>query len=96
MGRRSRLRYFEGAKCEAYVKDVPLDRLAVVAYGMNGALLQAENSYPARLANKQRQPPPTGARNAVHRVPIEVALVISLCLGRTSRDKIKCQFRGET
>ena len=91
MGRRSR--------CEAYVKDVPLDRLAahvLVAYGMNGALLQAENSYPARLANKQRQPPPTGARNAVHRVPIEVALVISLCLGRTSRDKIKSQFRGET
>ena len=43
---------FEGAKCEAYVKDLPLDRVAsdvLIAYEMNGAPLRAENGYPARL-----------------------------------------------
>ena len=40
VGERSGLRTFEGAKCEAYVKDLPLDRVAsdvLIAYEMNPA-----------------------------------------------------------
>jgi sulfane dehydrogenase subunit SoxC len=43
---------FQGIRCDAYVKDLPLDRVAadvLVAYEMNGAPLRPENGYPARL-----------------------------------------------
>jgi sulfane dehydrogenase subunit SoxC len=43
---------FEGVECDAYVKDLPLDRVAadvLVATEMNGAPLRPENGYPARL-----------------------------------------------
>jgi DMSO/TMAO reductase YedYZ molybdopterin-dependent catalytic subunit len=42
----------EGVRCDAYVKDLPLDRVAddvLIAYEMNGAALRPENGYPARL-----------------------------------------------
>jgi DMSO/TMAO reductase YedYZ molybdopterin-dependent catalytic subunit len=42
----------QGVTCDAYVKDVPLERVAndvLVAYEMNGAPLRLENGYPARL-----------------------------------------------
>lgn len=38
--------------CDAYVKDVPLERMAsdvLIAYEMNGRPLRPENGYPARL-----------------------------------------------
>jgi DMSO/TMAO reductase YedYZ molybdopterin-dependent catalytic subunit len=43
---------FEGIDCEAFVKDIPLDRVAadvLIAFEMNGAPLPPENGYPARL-----------------------------------------------
>src|SRR5262249_32628485 len=43
---------FGGAECGAYVKDLPLDRIAadvLVAYEMNGAPLRPEHGFPARL-----------------------------------------------
>jgi DMSO/TMAO reductase YedYZ molybdopterin-dependent catalytic subunit len=43
---------FEGDNVDAFVKDLPLDRVAVdvlVAYAMNGSPLRPENGYPARL-----------------------------------------------
>lgn len=43
---------FQGDICDAYVKDLPVDRVAadvLVAYEMNGAPLRPENGYPARL-----------------------------------------------
>jgi DMSO/TMAO reductase YedYZ molybdopterin-dependent catalytic subunit len=43
---------FEGDRCDAYVKDLPLDRLTgdvLIAYEMNGEPLRPENGYPARL-----------------------------------------------
>jgi DMSO/TMAO reductase YedYZ molybdopterin-dependent catalytic subunit len=43
---------FEGVVCDAFVKDVPLDRVAadaLIAFEMNGAPLRPENGYPARL-----------------------------------------------
>jgi DMSO/TMAO reductase YedYZ molybdopterin-dependent catalytic subunit len=43
---------FEGEACDAFVKDLPLDRAAadvLIAYEMNGAPLRPENGYPARL-----------------------------------------------
>ncbi len=43
---------FEGVDCDAYVKDLCIDRVAddvLVAYEMNGAPLRPENGYPARL-----------------------------------------------
>jgi DMSO/TMAO reductase YedYZ molybdopterin-dependent catalytic subunit len=43
---------FEGVSCEAFVKDIPLDRVpadVLIAYEMNGAPLRAENGYPVRL-----------------------------------------------
>lgn len=42
----------EGVRCDAYVKDLPLDRVAddvLIAYEMSGAPLRPENGYPARL-----------------------------------------------
>jgi DMSO/TMAO reductase YedYZ molybdopterin-dependent catalytic subunit len=43
---------FEGDRIDAFVKDLPLERVAydvLVATEMNGASLRAENGYPARL-----------------------------------------------
>jgi DMSO/TMAO reductase YedYZ molybdopterin-dependent catalytic subunit len=43
---------FEGDNCDAFVKDLPLDRVAadvLIAYEMNGEPLRPENGYPARL-----------------------------------------------
>ena len=43
---------FRDVHCDAYVKDLPLDRVAadvLIAYGMNGAPLRPENGYPVRL-----------------------------------------------
>jgi DMSO/TMAO reductase YedYZ molybdopterin-dependent catalytic subunit len=43
---------FSGVECDAYVKDLPLDRIAVdvlVAYEMNEAPLRPEHGFPARL-----------------------------------------------
>jgi len=43
---------FFDVECEAFVKDLPLDRVpqdVLVAFAMNGAPLRAENGYPARL-----------------------------------------------
>jgi DMSO/TMAO reductase YedYZ molybdopterin-dependent catalytic subunit len=43
---------FEGDRCDAFVKDLPLDRVAadvLIAYEMNGEPLRPENGYPARL-----------------------------------------------
>jgi DMSO/TMAO reductase YedYZ molybdopterin-dependent catalytic subunit len=43
---------FQGVRCDAYVKDLPLDRVAadvLIAYEMNAAPLRPENGYPARL-----------------------------------------------
>ena len=43
---------FEGDSCEAFVKDLPLERVAadvLIAYEMNGAPLRPEHGYPARL-----------------------------------------------
>jgi DMSO/TMAO reductase YedYZ molybdopterin-dependent catalytic subunit len=43
---------FQGETCEAYVKDLPLDRVAadvLIAYLMNGEPLRAEHGFPARL-----------------------------------------------
>jgi len=43
---------FEGVNCEAFVKDLPLDRIAedvLIAYAMNDAPLSPENGFPARL-----------------------------------------------
>jgi DMSO/TMAO reductase YedYZ molybdopterin-dependent catalytic subunit len=43
---------FEGVSCDAFVKDLPLDRIAedvLIAYAMNDAPLSAENGFPARL-----------------------------------------------
>jgi DMSO/TMAO reductase YedYZ molybdopterin-dependent catalytic subunit len=43
---------FEGVNCDAFVKDLPLERVAadvLVAYAMNGAPLRPENGFPARL-----------------------------------------------
>jgi DMSO/TMAO reductase YedYZ molybdopterin-dependent catalytic subunit len=43
---------FDGESCEAFVKDLPLERVAadvLVAYEMNGAPLRPEHGYPARL-----------------------------------------------
>jgi len=43
---------FEGVSCDAFVKDLPLDRVAadvLVAYAMNDAPLSPENGFPARL-----------------------------------------------
>jgi DMSO/TMAO reductase YedYZ molybdopterin-dependent catalytic subunit len=43
---------FEGVDCDAYIKDVPIDRIeadVLVAYEMNGTPLRPENGYPARL-----------------------------------------------
>ena len=43
---------FEGDSCEAFVKDLPLQRVAadvLIAYEMNGAPLRPEHGYPARL-----------------------------------------------
>src|SRR5262245_25165607 len=42
----------EGVACDAYVKDLPLERVAadvLIAYEMNGAPLRPENGSPARL-----------------------------------------------
>lgn len=42
----------EGVACGAYVKDVPIERVAadvLIAYEMNGAPLRPENGFPARL-----------------------------------------------
>jgi len=43
---------FEGDSCDAFVKDLPFDRVAadvLIAYEMNGEPLRPENGYPARL-----------------------------------------------
>lgn len=43
---------FEGDACDAFVKDLPLDRVAddvLIAFEMNGSPLRPENGYPARL-----------------------------------------------
>ena len=43
---------FQGVHCDAYVKDLPLDRVSadvLIADEMNGAPLRPENGYPARL-----------------------------------------------
>jgi DMSO/TMAO reductase YedYZ molybdopterin-dependent catalytic subunit len=43
---------FQGDSCDAYVKDLPLERVAadvMIADEMNGAPLRPENGYPARL-----------------------------------------------
>ena len=43
---------FGGVECDAYVKDLPLDRIAadvLIAYEMNGAPLRPEHGFPARL-----------------------------------------------
>ena len=43
---------FEGDSCDAFVKDLPLDRVdadVLIAFEMNGELLRPENGYPARL-----------------------------------------------
>jgi DMSO/TMAO reductase YedYZ molybdopterin-dependent catalytic subunit len=43
---------FEGIACEAYVKDLPIDRVThdvLLAYEMNGAPLRPENGFPVRL-----------------------------------------------
>jgi sulfane dehydrogenase subunit SoxC len=43
---------FEGDVCDAFTKDLPLDRAAadvLIAYEMNGSPLRSENGYPARL-----------------------------------------------
>jgi DMSO/TMAO reductase YedYZ molybdopterin-dependent catalytic subunit len=43
---------FEGDSCDAFVKDLPLERVAadaLIAYEMNGEPLRPENGYPARL-----------------------------------------------
>ena len=43
---------FEGVICDAFAKDLPLDRVAndaLVAYEMNGSPLRPENGYPVRL-----------------------------------------------
>jgi DMSO/TMAO reductase YedYZ molybdopterin-dependent catalytic subunit len=43
---------FNGLACDAYVKDLPLDRATadvLIAYEMNGEKLRPENGYPARL-----------------------------------------------
>jgi DMSO/TMAO reductase YedYZ molybdopterin-dependent catalytic subunit len=43
---------FAGITCDAYVKDVPLERVAddvLIAYEMNGASLRPEHGFPARL-----------------------------------------------
>jgi DMSO/TMAO reductase YedYZ molybdopterin-dependent catalytic subunit len=43
---------FDGVDCDAYLKDLPIDRIAedvLIAYEMNGAPLLPENGYPARL-----------------------------------------------
>ena len=43
---------FDGVSCEAYVKDLPMERVAadaLIAYEMNGAPLRPENDHPARL-----------------------------------------------
>jgi sulfane dehydrogenase subunit SoxC len=50
--RRHALIVFEGDRCDAFVKDLPLDRAAadvLIAYEMNGSPLRPENGYPARL-----------------------------------------------
>jgi DMSO/TMAO reductase YedYZ molybdopterin-dependent catalytic subunit len=43
---------FEGVAVDAFVKDLPIDRVAddvLVAFAMNGAPLRPENGFPARL-----------------------------------------------
>jgi DMSO/TMAO reductase YedYZ molybdopterin-dependent catalytic subunit len=43
---------FEGDRCDAFVKDLPLGRVAadvLIAYEMNGSPLRPENGYPVRL-----------------------------------------------
>src|SRR5262249_33032720 len=43
---------FSGVDCDAYVKDLPLARVAadvLIAYEMNGAPLRPEHGFPARL-----------------------------------------------
>lgn len=43
---------FEGDHCDAFTKDLPLDRVAadvLIAYEMNGSPLRPENGYPVRL-----------------------------------------------
>jgi hypothetical protein len=43
---------FEGDDCDAFVKDLPLDRVAadvLIAFEMNGSPLRPENGYPVRL-----------------------------------------------
>lgn len=43
---------FEGDECDAFVKDLPIERVAadvLVAYEMNGAPLRPENGYPVRM-----------------------------------------------
>ena len=43
---------FEGDGCNAFVKDLPIDRISedvLIAYEMNGAPLRPENGYPMRL-----------------------------------------------
>lgn len=43
---------FEGIACDAFVKDLPLDRVAadvLIAYQMNGSALRPENGHPFRL-----------------------------------------------
>jgi DMSO/TMAO reductase YedYZ molybdopterin-dependent catalytic subunit len=43
---------FEGDDCDAFVKDLPLDRIAadvLIAFEMNGSSLRPENGYPVRL-----------------------------------------------
>jgi sulfane dehydrogenase subunit SoxC len=43
---------FEGESCDAFVKDLPVERLGadvLIAYAMNGSPLRPENGYPVRL-----------------------------------------------
>jgi DMSO/TMAO reductase YedYZ molybdopterin-dependent catalytic subunit len=43
---------FAGDRCDAFVKDLPLDRVAadvLIAYQMNGTPLRPENGFPVRL-----------------------------------------------
>lgn len=43
---------FQGESCDAFVKDLPLERVGadvLIAYGMNGLPLRPENGYPLRL-----------------------------------------------
>jgi DMSO/TMAO reductase YedYZ molybdopterin-dependent catalytic subunit len=43
---------FQGESCDAYVKDLPIERVAadvLIADAMNGAPLRPENGYPVRL-----------------------------------------------